>query len=68
MNTLVPFNRNALERHWEQNSHSCKDVHDKNPYKKNMDSHLYKAVHNENQNKKNLDSVLYIDVHDENPQ
>ena len=28
--SLFPFYRNALEQNWEQNSHSYKDVHDKN--------------------------------------
>ena len=30
-NSLFLFNRNELERNWEQNSHSYKYVHDKNP-------------------------------------
>ena len=30
-NSLFLFNRNALERNWEQNSHSYKDVHDEKP-------------------------------------
>ena len=30
-NSLFLFNRNALERNWEQNCHSYKDVHDKKP-------------------------------------
>ena len=31
-----------------KDSHSYRDVHDKNPYKNNMDSHLYKYVHDKN--------------------
>ena len=30
-NSLLPFNRNALEINWEQNFHSYKDVHDEKP-------------------------------------
>ena len=30
-------------------SHLYRNVHDENPYKKNMDSHLYKDVHDRNQ-------------------
>ena len=47
-NSLFTFNRDALERNWEQNSHSYNDVHEENPYRNNMDSHLYKDVHGKN--------------------
>ena len=33
-------------------SHSYRNVHDENPYKKNMDSHSYRNVHDENPYKK----------------
>ena len=29
--SLFMFNKNTLERNWEQNSHSYKDIHDENP-------------------------------------
>ena len=64
-------------------SHSYRNVHDKNPYTnkwiviltkmcmmktdKNMDSHLYRDVHDENRYKNNMYSHSYKDVHDENP-
>ena len=43
-------------------SHSFKDVHDKNLCKNNMDSHSYEDVHDETH--KNMDSSLNKDVHD----
>ena len=30
-------------------SHTYRNVHDENPFKKNMDSHSYRNVHDENQ-------------------
>ena len=65
-NSLFLFNRNKLERNWEQNSHSYKDVHDKKKYK-NMDSHSRKNVHDENTYNNNMNSHLYKNVNDENP-
>ena len=82
VNSLLQFNRNALERNWEQNSNSYKAVHDENPKRiwivirtnmcmtkiyKNMDSHSYRDVHDKTPYKNNMDSHSYKDVHDENP-
>ena len=36
----------------EMDSHSCRNVYDKNPFQKEMDSHLYGNVHDENPFKK----------------
>ena len=38
-------------------SHPYKNVHDKNPYKKNMDSHSYINMHGENPYKNNAPAM-----------
>ena len=48
-------------------SHLYRNVHDKNPFKKNMDSTLYRNEHGKNPVKNNMDSHSYRNVHDENP-
>ena len=39
------------KNHMNMDSHSYRNVHDKNPYKNNMDSHSYINLNDENQKK-----------------
>ena len=65
-NSLFPFNRNALERNWEQNSHSYKDVHDGKPIRIWIVIRTEMCI-DENTYNNNMDSHSYRNVHDENP-
>ena len=80
-NSLFPFNRNVLERNWENNSNSYKDVHDGKPIRiwivirtkmymtKTHTRIMWLVIRTKMcmpKTHQNMDSHSYKDVHDKN--